>query len=229
MNTRCPAPASARTARLELHRGPQAVIPVLGAQLRRRPATRPVTVETIGTAAGPGVTRASAARDSSRIASTCGAVRGVVHRDEPGPHARPPRTPAASSRQRPGRRRPPWPPGRSPPPPTARPAPRRQPRRGPPRRRPPTHRRPARPAPQRPAAQRHHPRPVLQAQDPGHHRGRDLALRMAHYRVRPTPAACHAAASDTITAHSAGCTTSTRSRPGAPAAPASTSRRSQST
>jgi hypothetical protein len=43
-----------------------------------------------------------------------------------------------------------------------------------------------------------------------------------------TPAACHTAASDTITAHNTGCTTSTRSRSGAPAAPASTSPRSQS-
>ena len=44
-----------------------------------------------------------------------------------------------------------------------------------------------------------------------------------------TPAASQAAASDTITAHSTGCTTSTRSRPGAPSAPASTCSRSQST
>ena len=38
-----------------------------------------------------------------------------------------------------------------------------------------------------------------------------------------TPAASHTAASDTITAHSTGCTTSTRSSPGAPSTPASTS------
>ena len=43
------------------------------------------------------------------------------------------------------------------------------------------------------------------------------------------PAACQSAASDTITAHSAGWTTSARSRPGAPSAPASTSSSDQST
>ena len=45
----------------------------------------------------------------------------------------------------------------------------------------------------------------------------------------PTPAACQTAASETITAHSAGWTTSAASSPGAPPAPASTSSRSQST
>jgi hypothetical protein len=44
-----------------------------------------------------------------------------------------------------------------------------------------------------------------------------------------TPAACQVAASDTITAHSTGCTTSTRSRLGVPSAPASTCSSDQST
>ena len=43
-----------------------------------------------------------------------------------------------------------------------------------------------------------------------------------------TPCERHSAASDTITAHSAGCTTSTRSSDGAPR-PRSTSRSDQST
>ena len=55
---------------VELHRRPQAVIPVPGPGLRPS-SDSPVIAETIGTRAGPGVIPASTARISSRISSTC--------------------------------------------------------------------------------------------------------------------------------------------------------------
>ena len=149
----------------------------------------PVIAEIIGTGPGRGLIPSSAARISSRTRVDLRAVRGVIHRQHPGPDPVRLRTPATSSPPRPGHRTPRSPPGRSPPPPTARPpatasSRSRTARRGRGHRR---HRPRARQRRQRPAAQRHHPRRVLQRQDPRHHRRRDLALGMPHHRVRARP------------------------------------------
>ena len=80
------------------------------------------------------------------------------------------------------------------------------------------------------AAQRDHAGGVAQRQ--AHRRRRRRRSRPASGRSRRpgrTPIDRHSSASETITANSAGWTTSTRSRPGAPGAPRSTSISDQST
>ena len=87
----------------------------------------------------------------------------------------------------------------------------------------------ARPAGEGPAAQRHDLGRVPQRQRPRDARGGDLALRVPDDGGRARRrSARHTAASETITANRAGCTTSTRSSVGAPSAPRSTSVSDQS-
>ena len=89
--------------------------------------------------------------------------------------------------------------------------------------------RPARPARRWPGCAGHHPGGVVQGQGAGDVRGGDLALASAR-SPRPVgrPRRARAAARETITAHSAGWTTSTRSSDGASSPPRSASSRSQS-
>ena len=170
----------------ELHRRAQALIPVPGPGFRavqELPGHRRDHRDPGRPRDDPG----QASPDLLLQRLDLGAVRGVVHRQRPGPHAMR-RALGGQLRQRVqipryhrGRRavhrR-----HRQPPAPGRQPVPDRRGRLG--------HRdhpAPPRQRRQRPAAQRHHLRGVLQGQDPGHARGRDLPLGMARHRIRGHP------------------------------------------
>ena len=221
-NTPCPSAASARTDR------------------RTAPAARRLSYQYPASSLGPVQplpghrrdhgTRPARARSpaSSRPGSPPASAPPAANARRSPPAASRARTPprlstAAAARPAPaGPRTPPSPPGPFTAATDSRLAHRRQPlphRR--PRAQPPT---PSRPAPASPAAPGCAPPPPAP---------RPPAIKIPGHRAPPrsppandpatasgvTPAACHTAASDTITAHSTGCTTSRRSRPGAPSAP----------